>query len=108
MVKRVKRKNTGPTAWAIFSRDYSFYFPYDASNPRTWKLLDTGAYGIVQLRCIELTARKAFMAGFRFGTRASKLKRSRKPSSAHRLRRAAALSMKDLEHLKNSSRKSRG
>jgi hypothetical protein len=66
MAKKIKSATDG---WNRFSKDRSFYFVYRPDNPNTWKLLDTGQYGIVQLVCIKNAARFAYMAGFRAGKR---------------------------------------
>lgn len=68
------KKRNGPSAWSRFCRDRSFYFVYQLDRPHTYKLIETGQYGVVQLTCIKNEARTAFMAGFRAGKRsASKL-----------------------------------
>lgn len=61
----------GKRAWSRYRKDRQFYFVYDTGNPGTWKLLDTKAYGVVQLICIDNTARASFMAGFRAGRRST-------------------------------------
>lgn len=67
----MKKKSikTGPKAWSRYREGRSFYYVYSTTLPNTWKLLDTGNYGVVQLRCIDNTAQAAFMAGFRAGRR---------------------------------------
>lgn len=69
-MKKKTNKVTAPRAWNRYSEGRCFYFRYP-NNERTRKLLETDAYAIVQLVCIDHTARDAFMAGFRAGKRTS-------------------------------------
>ena len=62
-------KKNAQTAWQRYSRGRNFYFVYPTSAPHTYKLLDTGHYGVVQLRCIDRTVRLAYMEGYRAGKR---------------------------------------
>jgi len=62
---------TARDAWKRYSSGRGFYFLYDHRNPRTRPLVESGSYGVVQLCCIENTARAAFMAGVRAGKRLS-------------------------------------
>jgi hypothetical protein len=55
-------------AWTRYAADRSFYFWYPISEG-TLKLIKTGEYGVVQLKCIVNTAHKAYMAGYRAGRR---------------------------------------
>lgn len=66
----MKKKPTAPGAWGRYSEGRCFYFRYPV-NDRTIKLLETDAYGIVQLVCIDNTARDAFVAGFLAGKRSA-------------------------------------
>lgn len=61
-------KAIGQKAWKRYGEGRCFYFQYPV-NDRTLKLLETSGYGIVQLICIDNTARDAFLAGFRAGKR---------------------------------------
>lgn len=67
-MKKKAKKVAGPAAWSRYSEDRCFYFQYPV-NDRTIKLLESNGYGIVQLVCIDNTARDAFLAGFRAGKR---------------------------------------
>lgn len=68
----MKKKARAVPAWARYSKGKKFYFAYPTDRPNTWKLLDTGKYGVVQLVCIDNTARAAFMAGYRAGRSAAR------------------------------------
>ena len=67
-----KKISASLRAWERYSKDRKFYFEYLGDRPNTWKLLDTGAYGVVQLVCIDRAVRAAFMRGFIAGKRTSK------------------------------------
>lgn len=66
-----KPRKTAASRWDRYRKNRSMYFVYPSNSPHVRKLLDTGKYGVVQLICIDNTARKAFMAGFRAGRRTS-------------------------------------
>lgn len=69
-MKKKKTKALFSSAWNLYSEGRCFYFRYPV-NERTLKLLETNDYAIVQLRCIDNTARDAFLAGFRAGKRSA-------------------------------------
>lgn len=66
----MKKPKTSQEAFERYKdRKVSFYFAYPMDRPNTWKLIDTGAYGVVQFCCIDNAVRAAFMAGIRAGSR---------------------------------------
>jgi hypothetical protein len=65
----------GPAAWDRYSATNRVStFVYDHTREHTKDLLNNGGYGVVQLVCITLTARAAFMAGYRAAQRQGRVK----------------------------------